>query len=198
MRDYFIEHIITPLADAPMIDGVFFDCFNYAYVLPTPWNRHAVNIPNCTTAGGDGCEALLEGTIDLARRIALKLNARGKVPMFSNPASFANTAKAPIWLDEARLLAGLNGTQFQFNYEFMRAEKLASNGQLANMLQVCSRIARQHASARSHAALESWVLHRRHHATALRRSHGWACRWACMCTTPTRPRTPRRTSPPSC
>jgi hypothetical protein len=29
-----------------------------------------------------------EGTIDLARRIAVKLNAGGKVAMFSNPASF--------------------------------------------------------------------------------------------------------------
>ena len=58
--------------------------------------------------------------------------------MFSNPASFANFQKAPIWLDEARLLAGLNGTQFQFNYEFMRAEALASSGQLPNMLQESS------------------------------------------------------------
>eukprot|EP00966_Prymnesium_polylepis_P213150 4936942-Prymnesium_polylepis.1 len=73
--------------------------------------------------------------------------------MFSNPASFANTAKAPIWLDEARLLAGLNGTQFQFNYEFMRAEKLASNGQLANMLQVCSRRPRNARSTRSFTTL---------------------------------------------
>ena len=78
-RDWFVKHIITPLADAPQIDGVFFDCFNYAYALPTPWNRRAVNIPNCTTAGGAGCEALLEGTIDLARRIAVALNAKGKV-----------------------------------------------------------------------------------------------------------------------
>ena len=62
-----------------MIDGVFFDCFNFAYQLPTPWNRRAVNIPNCTTAGGSGCEALLEGTIDLARKVALALNAKGKV-----------------------------------------------------------------------------------------------------------------------
>ena len=30
MRDFFIERVVQPLADAPMIDGVFFDCFNYA------------------------------------------------------------------------------------------------------------------------------------------------------------------------
>ena len=85
--------------------------------MPTPWNRRGVNIPNCTNAGGSGCEALLEGTLDLARRVALALNAKGKVPMFSNPASFVNVDKAPIWLDEARLIAALNGTQYQFNYE---------------------------------------------------------------------------------
>jgi len=133
--DFFIERIIRPLADAPMIDGVFFDCFNFAYQLPTPWNRRAVNVANCTTAGGDGCEALLAGTIDLARRIAVALNSAGKVPIFSNPASFENHDKAPIWLDEARLLAGLNGTTFMFNYEFMRAEQMQSSGQLANMLE---------------------------------------------------------------
>ena len=37
--------------------------------------------------------------------------------MFSNPASFVNHDHAPIWLDEAKLLAALNGTQFSFNYE---------------------------------------------------------------------------------
>ena len=84
MRDFFIQRVIEPLAAAPMIDGVFFDCFNFAYQLPSPWNRHATNIPNCTAAGGAGCEALLAGTLDLARRVALALNARGKVPMITD------------------------------------------------------------------------------------------------------------------
>lgn len=135
MRDFFIESIIGPLARAPAIDGVFFDCFNFAYQLPMPWGRKAVNVPGCTTAGGAGCEALLQGTLDLARRVALALNAAGKVAMFSNPASFNNTQNAPIWLDEARLVKALEGTDYQFNYEFMRAEQMASSGQLANMLQ---------------------------------------------------------------
>ena len=44
-------------ADGSVIDGVFFDCFNFAYQLPSPWNRHATNIPNCTVGtGGAGCE----------------------------------------------------------------------------------------------------------------------------------------------
>ena len=141
MRDFFIDKLIQPLADAPFIDGVFFDCFNFAYQLPTPWNRRATNIPNCTQpSGGPGCEALLEGTIDLARRIALALNAAGKVPIFSNPASFANpTPGAPFWLDEARLLKGLEGTSYMFNYEYVRAEELASSGQLPNMLEESTR-----------------------------------------------------------
>merc|ERR1712023_181650 len=75
------------------------------------------------------------GTLDLARRVAVALNKAGKVPMFSNPASFNNTDGAPIWLDEARLVKALEGTDYQINYEFMRAEKLASSGQLANMLE---------------------------------------------------------------
>lgn len=128
MRDFFIEHVIAPLAAAPptMVDGVFFDCFNEAYNMPTPWNRRATNIPNCTTGtGGSGCEALLAGTIDLARRVALTLNAGGKTPMFSNVGSFVNPkAGAPFWLDEGRLLDALDGTSFQLNYESVRAEKV--------------------------------------------------------------------------
>lgn len=140
MRDFFIEHVIAPLVAAPpgIIDGVFFDCFNFAYQLPTPWGRRATNIPNCTAgAGGSGCEALLEGSIDLARRIAVALNAAGKVPIFSNPASFVNPhgAHAPFWLDEARLLDGLAGTNFMINYEFFRVESLASSGSLANLIE---------------------------------------------------------------
>jgi hypothetical protein len=78
---------------------------------------------------------LLAGTLDLARRVAVALNKGGKVAMFSNPASFNNTQKAPIWLDEARLVKALEGTEYQFNYEFMRAEQMASSGQLSNMLE---------------------------------------------------------------
>jgi hypothetical protein len=135
MRDFFLEKLVAPLAASPEIDGVFYDCFNYAYDMPTPWGRRATNIPNCTSAGGSGCEALLSGTLDLARRIALALNAGGKVPMFSNAASFANPTRAPIWLDEQRLVDALSGTQYLFNYEFFRAEQAASSFELPNLLQ---------------------------------------------------------------
>lgn len=68
----------------------------------------------------------------------------GKVPMFSNPASFKNgdpTGKqtknrpAPIWLNESKLAKALEGAVWQLNYEFMRAEALAQTGQLQNMLE---------------------------------------------------------------
>jgi len=129
--------LIPPLANAPFIDGVFFDCFNFAYQLPSPWNRHATNVPNCTNPeGGVGCEALLNGTVELARAITVALNKGGKVPMFSNVGTFARpTSETDFWLDEARLLDALDGLDFQLNYEFMRAEELASSGQLANMLE---------------------------------------------------------------
>ena len=29
--DYYIEHLVTPLALSPTIDGVFYDAFNYVY-----------------------------------------------------------------------------------------------------------------------------------------------------------------------
>jgi len=141
MREFFVERIITPLANAPFIDGVFFDCFNFAYLLPTPWGRHATNIPNCTNPeGGAGCEALLNGTIELAKGITKALNAGRKVPMFSNVGSFVNPSPdQPFWLDEARLLAALDGLDFQLNYEFVRAEEIGSSGQLPNMLEESSR-----------------------------------------------------------
>ena len=162
-RDYFIERVVAPLADAPMIDGVFFDCFNFACTewavqtlndkpvslrsemncsslpshlpdacvpvrtdeLPSPWNRRAVNIPDCAAhIGGPGCERLRAGTLDLARRVALTLNAKGKVPMFSNVGSFAPPkVPAPFWLDEARLVSALEGTAYQFNYEQARVHR---------------------------------------------------------------------------
>lgn len=81
-----------------MIDGVFFDCFNYAYSMPTPWNRVAVNVPGCTPAGGAGCEALLQGTIELARAVAETLNKGGK----ANPPLVPSTrprAHPPTHLD---------------------------------------------------------------------------------------------------
>lgn len=114
---------------------VFYDCFNFAYQLPTPWNRVATNIPNCTPKGGAGCEVLLNGTLELARRVAVTLNAGGKIPMFSNPASFANPSKAPIWLDEQRLFDALAGTSYMFNYEFFRAEQAKTDFQLPNLLE---------------------------------------------------------------
>ncbi len=137
VRDFFIERIIAPIAAAPFVDGVFFDGFNMAYDMPTPWNRVATNVPNCTPKGGSGCEALLAGTLELARRVALALNDANKVAMFSNAASFTKAPgflKSPIWLDEARLIDALENTTYMLNYEFMRAESIASSGTLANML----------------------------------------------------------------
>ena len=112
-RDYFVEHLIMPLALSPAIDGVFFDAFNFAYNIPEvkPWGRPVVNIPNCSTMprggaapGWGGCEALLNGTLDVATRTTALLNAHGKVPMFANPGSFIKPAKQHIWMDEARIV----------------------------------------------------------------------------------------------
>jgi hypothetical protein len=62
VRDFYVDKVIAPLAASKDIDGVFFDCFNFAYDMPNPWNRNAVNIPNCTHgAGGAGCGARRRG-----------------------------------------------------------------------------------------------------------------------------------------
>ena len=125
-RNYFVQHLVQPLADAPMIDGVFFDAFNYAYDIPEvrPWGRVVVNVPDCgVNDTWTGCDVLIEGALDVAARTATLLNAHGKVPMFANPASFYRPAGRQIWLDEERLLAALQGTQWMLYYESARAEE---------------------------------------------------------------------------
>jgi len=130
-RDYFVEKLVRPLAIAPDIAGVFFDAVNFAYDIPEykPWGRHVTNVPNCSmpaTPGGavtwSGCEALLNGTLDVARRTAELLNAHGKVPMLANPASFARPRGRHIWLDEARLVKAMAGLRWQTYYESFRGD----------------------------------------------------------------------------
>lgn len=146
-RDYYISRLVAPLAAAPAIDGVFFDAFNYAYDIPEvkPWGKPVINVPNCSTPaaspGGavrwDGCEALLNGTLDVARRATALLNAHGKTPIFANPASFVKPPKQHIWLDEARLAAALGGMRWLTYYESFRGDvdpRTDPNGLLNNML----------------------------------------------------------------
>jgi hypothetical protein len=132
-RDYFVSHLVAPLAQAPTIDGVFFDAFNYAYDIPEvrPWGKPVVNIPNCSIppagnasapVGWGGCEALLNGTLDVARRTAELLNQHGKVPIFANPASFVRPPKQKIWMDEARLTKALYGRAWFTYYESFRGD----------------------------------------------------------------------------
>ena len=73
-RDYFVSELVAPLAANPVIDGIFFDAFNYGYDIPEvhPWNKMTINVPNCSAGGSapgtNGCDALLDGTIDVAVR----------------------------------------------------------------------------------------------------------------------------------
>merc|ERR1712166_436259 len=137
-RDYFVENVVAPLATSDSIDGVFYDGFNWGYILPAPWGTQTVNIPNCTNSGtvnpppvesqegvaGFGCDALVVGAIDVAVRTAELLNKHGKVPIYSNPASFSRPPKTPIWMNESRLVDALAGSSWMANYEFMRAESI--------------------------------------------------------------------------
>jgi len=148
-REYFVEHIVSPLALAPGIDGVFYDAFNYGYDIPEvrPWGKPVINVPNCSIApagggavGWSGCEALINGTLTVARRATELLNAHGKLPMFANPASFVRPAKRQIWLDEARLVRALDGLEWSTYYESFRGDvPPATTGALANMLQESTR-----------------------------------------------------------
>ena len=77
-------------ADPAPISRLLAAQVNYGYEIPEvrPWGKPVLNVPNCSTpaAGGSGgvdwsgCEALLHGTLDVARRATQLLNARGKVP----------------------------------------------------------------------------------------------------------------------
>jgi hypothetical protein len=147
-RDYFVEKLVAPLALAP-IDGVFFDAVNYGYDIPEvrPWGKPVINVPNCSTTppgggapGWGGCEALLNGTLDVARRTTQLLNAHGKVPLFANPAYFARPPKSKIWLDEARLVASLQGLSWATYYESFRGDTaLGPHGLLKNMREEAAR-----------------------------------------------------------
>lgn len=139
-RDYYIEHLVTPLALSPTIDGVFYDAFNYGYDIPEtrPWGKPVTNVPNCSNIGGagwSGCDALVEGSIEIGVRIAEVLNAHGKVPMFANPGSFVKPEGRNIWLDEKRLVDALKGAAWFTYYESARAESALKTGNLLNMLE---------------------------------------------------------------
>jgi len=149
-REYFINKLVRPLALAPAISGVFFDAFNYAYDIPEvrPWNKAVTNIPNCSipaTPGGPpgwgGCEVLLNGTLEVARRTAALLNAHGKLPIFANPASFARPPNRHIWLDEARLVGAMRGLRWLTYYESFRGDTPSTSlsDALPNMLRESSR-----------------------------------------------------------
>ena len=137
-RDYFVDHLVAPLATAGAIDGVFFDATNYGYDIPEvhPWNRLTINVPNCTVPPGEysGCEALISGTLDVAKRSTELLNKHGKVPMFANAGSFVKPVKQHIWLNESRLVDALDGMAWTTYYESARAEAAFTTGYLANML----------------------------------------------------------------
>ena len=138
-RAYFLEHLVAPIAKAPMIDGVFYDAFNYGYDIPEvrPWGKQVVNVPGCGnhTQVWSGCEALIAGSIALAKEVTALLNANGKIPMFANPGSFVKPPKQEIWLDEARLVKALEGMAWSTYYESARAENaLFGNPGLPNML----------------------------------------------------------------
>jgi len=126
-RDYFVEKLVEPLATAPMIDGVFYDAFNYGYDIPEvhPWNKMTVNVPNCTFPDfGSGCDALVSGTIDVAVRTAKLLNSHNKVPMYANVGTFLEPSRQKIWMNETRLADALEGTQWMSYYESARAESM--------------------------------------------------------------------------
>lgn len=126
-RQYFVEEVVLPLATAPMIDGVFFDAFNYGWDIPEvrPFGLDVVNVPNCTHEGGAGCDALVQGSIDVAVATTRLLNQHQKVPMFANPGSFVRgLVGTNIWLNESALVDALDGLSWLTYYESARAEQM--------------------------------------------------------------------------
>ena len=78
-RDYFVDHLVGPLAAAGTIDGVFFDAVSSASDIPRR-DRGAApssSVPDCDgRLNVSGCDALVAGTIDVAARATTLLNAR--------------------------------------------------------------------------------------------------------------------------
>ena len=136
-RDYFVDHLVGPLAAAGTIDGVFFDAVNYGYDIPEtrPWGRAVVSVPDCDgRLNVSGCDALVAGTIDVAARATKLLNANGKVPIFANPGYYSNFYNRTIVLDEQRLVTALDGLEWLNYYESARAEQLAADPKVGDAL----------------------------------------------------------------
>ena len=126
-------HTTTQWHSLVLLCQVFYDAFNYGYDIPEvrPWGREVTNIPNCSVnQTWTGCEALVQGSLLLAKRITDTLNANGKIPMFANPGSFVRPVSRgkpqKIWLDEKRLVTALEGTRWQLYYEGARGESLSA------------------------------------------------------------------------
>ena len=110
-RDYFVDHLVGPLAAAGTIDGVFFDAVNYGYDIPEtrPWGRAVVSVPDCDgRLNVSGCDALVAGTIDVAARASTLLNALQDT-MYATPVYYSNFYNRTIVLDEQRLVTALDG-----------------------------------------------------------------------------------------
>lgn len=93
----------------------------------TPWGLQTINVPNCNRTGGVGCQALVDGSIEVAVKAAKMLNAAGKVPMYANPGTFLRPLVGQnIWLNESLLvdaLAAVNASWYTY-YESARAETM--------------------------------------------------------------------------
>ena len=66
-----------------------------------PWGKPVLNVPNCSTpvaqggaVGWGGCEALLNGTLDVLRRTTQLLNSRGKVRLLAAPRCSSPTPRS--------------------------------------------------------------------------------------------------------
>ena len=66
-----------------------------------PWGKPVLNVPNCSTpvaqggaVGWGGCEALLNGTLDVLRRTTQLLNSRGKVMLLAAPRCSSPTPRS--------------------------------------------------------------------------------------------------------
>ena len=79
-----------------------------------PWGKPVLNVANCSTpgakggaAGWGGCEALLNGTLDVLRRTTQLLNSRGKVhPLtssYTSHASYTPLHSSPLHSPQALL-----------------------------------------------------------------------------------------------
>ena len=92
VREYFVQHIVLPFADAPNVKGVFLDDADSVPCASDLCNSfNGLHYWPCGAAARD---RLFNGTVAWTKDVTRRLNARGQIPVF-NSNNDPNASTAP-------------------------------------------------------------------------------------------------------